>query len=534
MGSGLVSGHGLAVSWDRLGRSRADGRVAYNLAMSRTTIALLAVALAMLSSAAWCQPQQEPSTARELLEPYGLETFPARHVKALETFLEVEAAYARGEYSACGSQLDRFWKDHPPGSSAWDYARGPVQEIFLGTPPCYYALRMLTDCVDWRLKEAEALDADEAPLPDPAMARLTVVLVGRGEGLEPRHVKDLQALRGRKRTPHIAPELLQDENRIVHESLGLFTEYVAAMTEGRLQVEASVLHLPELEVPLAVREGPPFRTAGLGEDAMSLIWAAVDEPTKAGTDWWWVIYPSIVPEAASDFETTEFITGGMAVGSDDVAPCFLIDDRWLLRKPPHLGAGPYTSIERRAYLPQWLQHEFFHHLFRTWPGFGLEVRGHQWFDRSTWPADFEGATEPDYYHEALHRRLRTEASPPLHVGLLNRPAAPELFLELTAEDLVGRYVREPTENDWHLAEVTIKGEGKRAKLRWSNRAGTSWKLEADLSVGLLHCGSDNPYHDPKDPSATDVRVVLDRTDSGDWLPSIAGLRFGGDFYALHR
>lgn len=57
------------------------------------------------------------------------------------------------------------------------------------------------------------------------------------------------------------------------------------------------------------------------------------------------------------------------------------------------------------YQPNWLQHEFMHHLFTLWSEFQLEVTRHQWFDRNTWPADLVGNSEPDYDHEALTKRI---------------------------------------------------------------------------------------------------------------------------------
>jgi hypothetical protein len=106
---------------------------------------------------------------------------------------------------------------------------------------------------------------------------------------------------------------------------------------------------------------------------------------------------------------------------DGASPLFIIDDLWLLRKPsPYVGRTAYSEAERRAYLPQWMQHEFFHYLFRIYPEFQLERSDHQWFDRSKWLADFEGRIEQDYYAEALHKRLQ-HASPPLAVQLRYAP-----------------------------------------------------------------------------------------------------------------
>jgi hypothetical protein len=57
----------------------------------------------------------------------------------------------------------------------------------------------------------------------------------------------------------------------------------------------------------------------------------------------------------------------MGTGAEGFSPFFIIDDRWIVRKPPHIGTGEYSDVERSVYLPQWFQHEFFHHLFRTYP-----------------------------------------------------------------------------------------------------------------------------------------------------------------------
>jgi hypothetical protein len=214
----------------------------------------------------------------------------------------------------------------------------------------------------------------------------------------------------------LLPDLQANNEFIVHQSARLFCEYITAITEGRLVVTLGFLSMPNLTVP-GIVNAEPNTVAGIDGPGYGQIWNAVASDVKAVTDWWWIIYPSFVPEQFPDFASTEFVTGGMGGGPDGRTPCFIVDDRWLTRKPPHLGKGEMHQLERRAYLPQWLQHEFFHHLFARYPEFRLETeRGHDWFDRSTWPADFEGQFEADYYAEALHKRLQ-RADTPLHVAL---------------------------------------------------------------------------------------------------------------------
>jgi hypothetical protein len=381
---------------------------------------------------------------------------------------------------------------------------------------------MLTDCTRWRLEHRAKLT--------PKTATLTVVLVGRGQGIQPTTWEELEKGTGRDAVHTLHPLLIEDDSRLIHQSLWLFNEYVLAMTAGRLRVRTGVLHLPDLTVPLR-GSLKPHRFAGLGAGAWQRIWGAVPEQTKASTDWWWVLYPSHVPGEFPDFETTEFITGGMGRGPDGGSPCFIIDDLWLVRKPPHLGKGSMADIERRAYLPQWLQHEFFHHLFACYPQFELEAKGHQWFDRSTWPKDFEGRFEPDYYYEALHKRIQPLGEPPLHIRLRYAPPPKKLFSQVTIDSLIGHYRHEPVGNDWHIGEITRDGEeGGKPVLRWTNKAGRSWQLRPDLAEGLLRTGPDNPYHESNPVSGRTFNIVLRRGDDGEYLPDLAGFRFQGGFF----
>ena len=494
----------------------------------RVVVVLLAAGLTVgvvVSNASYAQSE---TAAQRFLREKGLTSPPPLYLRALDTFLTAEAAYRRGDYASAQRTLDEFWSAHPPGTAEWSVAyreAGTIQRstgINIGMPPCYYALRMLTDCVRYRLSP----QGSAAPT---NTVTLTAVLVGKARGIEPRSQTELQQRKGVERTYELEPALIARNHRIILDSLYLFREYMRAATDGRLAVDVRFEHLKDLQVPVHV-VSERYRFAGLAGDAWQRIWNAVSPETKSRTDWWWVLYPSCVPEQYPDFTTTEFITGGMGTGPDHLSPCFIIDDRWLTRKPPHLGKGPYTDIERRAYLPQWLQHEFFHHLFRTYPAFKLEEKGHQWFDRSTWPADFQGVLEPDYYHEALHKRLRTQGDPPLHVALCYRPPSPSLFRRLKLEDIVGEYQHDPVENDWHMGKLEPAQIAGRPALRWTNKAGVSWILRPDLPRGLLLTGADCPYYDAAHPEASAVRIQLRRDASGRYEAAVEGFSFQGGLY----
>ena len=488
----------------------------------------LAALAARLSTIALALAADSP--ADQFLAPYGVGQFQPVFRDALDAFLNTEAAYDAGDYARADEVLTDLWQRYPPADKTWPGGLIQPGGLNIGSPPCYYALRMYQDCVDWRmfLKKAGA----DPPLPH--YATLTVVLVGRSRGVQPTTRAELDTGAGREAEHTLDPLLTGNDSAVIHESLRLFTEWILAITEGRLAVRTRVAHLPDLGVPVRA-EAKPYRVAGLGDGAMEAIWSAVPPEVTASTDWWWVLYPCHVPEQYPDFETTEFITGGMGRGPDGASPCFIIDDRWLVRKPPHLGKGPYSSVERRAYLPQWLQHEFTHHIFACYPGFGLEDKGHQWFDRSTWPPDFEGRFEPDYYHEAIHKRIQPLGKPPMHVMLRYDSPPPELFRRITLDSLIGEYRHRPVQNDWHVGSISKDdepGPDGRATLRWTNKAGVAWLLLPDLEHGLLRTGPDCPYYESDPIGGRAFGLVLRRDDNGEFGPELKGFQFGYALYEL--
>jgi hypothetical protein len=86
--------------------------------------------------------------------------------------------------------------------------------------------------------------------------------------------------------------------------------------------------------------------------------------------------------------------------------------------------------------------------------------------------------------------------------------------------LPGDYVRNPVQNDWHIGSIVRDGDG----LRWTNKAGRSWKLTYDAAQQTLHTGADNPYHAR---GWRDVGLILSEG-------KIVGLRINGEAYAKSR
>jgi uncharacterized protein (TIGR02246 family) len=351
----------------------------------------------------------------------------------IDTFLAAQKAYRQTDYAAAVRILKDFWSQHPPGREEWEQLSGQNAGIArsigvnFGDPPCYSALLMLTECVTWRLQAKTV-----TPEP-PQHVRLTVVTVGHSSGIAPASRAELQTQSGRLAIHNLDSRIAAHGHQIIRESLWLFSQYVSAITAGRLTVDTKIVRLPDLTVPVAVH---PLRNtnmnwAGIAAGADPQIWAAVGDEVIVATDWWWIIYPSHVPYP--DLADDEFITGGIGVGPDGVSPAFVIDDLWLIRKPaPFADKRPYSLEERWAYSPQWFQHEFFHHLFRSYPEWKLEAEDHQWFDHRNWPADFEGRLEADYFAESLHKRFQRTANPPLDIKLRYAPTA--LFSTVRATD----------------------------------------------------------------------------------------------------
>ncbi|MEM1413389.1 MAG: hypothetical protein AAGH15_00740 [Myxococcota bacterium] len=426
-------------------------------------------------------------------ESGGRDAFPATYVSAVEALLRAEDEVAAGDYAAARRRLDAIFREMPLSDPVWWQGVGQ-DGTNVGTPVAYYGLRMLDVIADAGL-------ADPAPPTD--TLRMTVLLATCAEGQRPT-TPELDA--GEEVRLALDPALRADDHRIVHQSLALFRQYVRAIAGVVVEVEVQTV---EICVEVVFSADPARATI---RDAGSVV-SATDAETRDATDFWWVLYPSNVPTDPA-FGDMAFITGGM--GGFGRAPLFIIDDLWLVRKPPHLGTGTYSDVERRVYLPQWLQHEFFHHLYRIFPEFGLEETGHQWFDRGTWPEDFVGAWEPDYYAESVAKRFRG-AEPSLNAQL--RTAATHVDLSaFTTSTFAGAYRREPVQNPWH--EVTLEVVDEAAgTLRWTNAAGVSWIVR--FLGTRLETAADSPYG---------LQTVAIVTEPGEDGPRLTGLAFLGEVY----
>jgi hypothetical protein len=428
----------------------------------------------------------------------GASAFPQSYLDAITALVTVEDLVVAGDYSNARAQLDTLFATYPLSDPIWWQGVGQ-DGTNVGTPVAYYGLRMLDDIVDTGLSQTPSA---------PEKILLTVLMATCAEGNRPTDLALTQP--GEEVQLSLDPALTEDNHRILRQSLRLFQHYIWSISDGHLELDLA-FETVDMCVQVAFSADPNFSTI---QDAASVVRNA-SAAAHANSDMWWVLYPSNVPSDPL-FDSTAFITGGMGLYGPG-QPLFIIDDLWVVRKPPHLGSGPYTDLERRVYLPQWLQHEFFHHLYRTWPEFGLEDELHQWFERNTWPSDFIGEWEPDYYAESLNKRLRT-ANPTIATKLKTAPPGDDVLSLINQEDLLGDYEKQPVENDWHTVFVEEDIDG----LWWRNAAGVRWSLT--WQDNTLMAGAGCPYGEQP------LTVDLARDENGAYTTEILGLYFSGERY----
>jgi len=369
----------------------------------------LCVLLILVSGTSNAQEPVPPSQA--MLKPLGITQFSPLYRRAIDVYFTAVAAYRKQDYIAAQKILQALWLETPPGDPAWKKLQNEYRSLLsvadFGAPPAYAALRMLTDCVEWRIKNS-------LPVTPQTTVQLTVVFVGQSTGLEPATLAELDKHEGRLTTNSLDAALngLKGE-QIVNDAYWLFDEYILAITQGRTQVKRVFVRLPALDVQVGLHRGGVELPRKVSEQILTAVPAGIAQTT----DWWHLVYPSHVPKAA-DFVNERFVTGGMRrLSGHSSSLCFVSEDLKFLRTANQNGHRLLQETERSAALPQWLQHEFFHYLFASYPKLQLEATEHQWFDRKTWPTDFVGSIEADYYAEAMHKRLQLQTQLPLYILL---------------------------------------------------------------------------------------------------------------------
>lgn len=436
-------------------------------------------------------------------------------VDAVEVFAEARALYREGLFEECQKELLAFWKKNPRESGAWALQSENVG-FKLGAPCVYPALILLTDAVAGRIKEKS--------LTTPVQMidwNVVALLVGKSSGFMPANEAEAKEGKGTPVSAAIDPLLLADNHRAVHDLVWLTREYYRAVTEGKINMRLSVVHLADLEFKVCAPGGPGGRT-----ENMAKLKAAIPPEVAKTVDWYWLIYPEIEPPRGGKFYLHSYDAGGTIPGGITSMPgtnntLFMCEDHWLTRRTIEDGRGPVHPLSHNIYFPYWMQHEFFHDHFGRNTHLQLEVKSHQWFDRATWPSDFVGRFEPDYYSEAMFKRLQSQAKPSLAGYFIRRSWFPDMLSATKPEDLVGRYSVAQPENGWGAGEVKLVD----GKLEWKNDAGKTWGLTPEKD-GILKTDSRNPYFDQR----PNFEMVPARGADGLPSPGLGGLKFGDQVF----
>lgn len=319
------------------------------------------------------------------------ESLPSSYIRSVEALIKAHDEVIAGDYSAAKARVDAIFAAQPFSDDVWNNGVF-VKGLNAGHPVGYYGLRMLDEITKvGNIATQNTLQLTAVIATCATIEQLT------WPDLSPEMVD-----------AKIDPAIINNNYQVLYESTDLFRRWVKAITRGS-ELNIVVHESNQCTTVSSEREGDLVIAY---PDSYQML-RSVPQEIAENTDMWWVIAPSAVPGDGSGFNL-HFITGGM--GRSGSKPLFLSDDAWFTRKPEHLGAGMYLQVERRSYQPQWFQHEFMHHIYQTWPEFKLEAGDHQWFELSTWPDDFVGKWEPDYYAESIEKRL-LDASPTLASGL---------------------------------------------------------------------------------------------------------------------
>ncbi len=352
------------------------------------------------------------------------DTFEPSYVKSLETLIYASDDVLNNDYASAREKVKAIFQEQPYGSRIWDVGvsfpgyQFANHTVMAGHPVAYYAMRMMEDIVDY---------GDQ---PATGEYRVTALIPTCADVERPTNPSDLNQTEIVRR--EIDPVILENDGAILREAADIFGRWVEAISGG-LRFKLSLYEVDECPSVSFNVGSDAFFAIPRGRNIVSTLPLTVQNQTDA----YWLIYPSPVPGDGSEYSET-FITGGMG-RSHYGQPIFIADDMWIIRKPAHLGKGPYSTIERRSYIPQWLQHEFMHHVYELYPEFELEKEDHQWFNRTKWPDDFDGVYEPDYYIESIKKRIST-AEPPLSKTL---KFSKTIISGFTAEDQNPAYASKP-------------------------------------------------------------------------------------------
>eukprot|EP00698_Gefionella_okellyi_P020122 TRINITY_DN6282_c1_g1_i1.p1 TRINITY_DN6282_c1_g1~~TRINITY_DN6282_c1_g1_i1.p1 ORF type:complete len:602 (+),score=108.46 TRINITY_DN6282_c1_g1_i1:54-1808(+) len=427
----------------------------------------------------------------------------------------------------------------PVATKKWGESDHNDKHFHFGEPVAYATLRCMLDCFETAEKLGES-NTEE-------FVNMTITIVSGSVVAEPGSHQNLERCKTHpdefpKKHYKVREELTQDAARaqfggdpLCHPKVshtvfdgdcpaairkamywfGEWVYWVLMQTRARLRVRCV---WPQTDAVCFVAD-----KFAVPDDNFQLVEQNVPANIKNSSDWFWTIHPSVT-RSHPGYGKDELVTGGMQSFSNQRMH-LTCDDTWVLTKPAHLSdMVDWSDEERMLYFHQWFQHEMCHHLFELYKHHDLETVDHGWFNRESWPEDFEGEFEPDYFYESLHKRILPDDIPP-HIRMRQSSCR----IDLSATDLAcleGTYHGPEADNDWHHGTLSLRDDGT---FKWTNRAGTSWRLQPQLERARLRI-VDGPYFQ-EDGSENGFVFKFDCVDGQFELSEQVSFVFGEEEYA---
>jgi hypothetical protein len=124
----------------------------------------------------------QATTLDQFFECYGgKKVFSEHSIKALTTFVQVEEAINAGNYIQAKVLMDDLYKTYPVGDNLWWQVWNAPNGANVGSPHCYYGLRMMEDIIAYGLKPN--------PLAKVKKVTMNIVLVGCSKEFYPQQKK---------------------------------------------------------------------------------------------------------------------------------------------------------------------------------------------------------------------------------------------------------------------------------------------------------------------------------------------------------
>ncbi len=466
----------------------------------------------------------ESTYAYQCYQKFGLtfELLQPQYILALDMFLKLEECLKNLKYKAGYDLIENYFSHYRPGKelvyTEWLKDKVPFLPNF-GTPVTYNSMLIMREIFNYHVNIKPY-----APTPEKIPYVWTIVLIGQSHGYHAESMETLGIDYGEEFFRKINPELFENDYKIIKDSFFLFSEFLTAITQGKFDVKMNFIPLMEVNVKCSLSScimacafdtKMYFCTMSPGWEN-EVMFPKLSEEVKNNTDVYWVFYPDHRPVKNEKLNKVSYVTGGCAPSKIPILIChddFLLSYFGNEKGDYHV----YSDEERRAYLPQWLHHEFSHYLFNAvYKEYKLEVRGHDWHDKKLWPEDFEGLTEPDYFLEALNKRFKT-CPFPIWEKLKWQLDISTLDLNL----LCGNYEYYPVENDWHIVTISRDNSGT---FWWNNKANVTWKLIPEMKKGIFRIQNDCPYFEMM--KSVEINPIL----SNNIITGVASLSFGGIYH----